>query len=569
MAYLAKKKIKGKDYYYLMESKRIDGKPRHTKQIYLGSAEDVLNRLIHSSDIQSPLYSKALELGGVAALFDLAKRLEIVELIDDISGKRSQGVSTGIYLLLAMLNRALDPVSKMHLEEWYQNTMLSRWIPCQEGSLSSQRFWDNVCRWDDAKIEHFETCFLKKLVSEYRITPKCLIYDATNFFTYIDTENEKAELAQRGHSKEKRNDLKIVSLSLVFSKEDEIPLFYDVYRGNKNDSLEFSDAVQRLKKKYRDIFGQEAAVTLVFDRGNNSESNIRMLSDSEDKLEYVGGLKKNQCGDLYQVPKSTYVKAAAEELVGVSYYRTQMEIFGKKHTVVVTDNPNLENGQLQGIRIHEEKCRRQIEEQMEKLEKRRKKETKGGKRPTVESVTKNMEKILHGEYMRTLFQYEVTGEPGEIPRLRYNYSEDALEKLKEEVLGKTVLFTSQDNWESEEIIKAYRSAWKLEHAFRQMKDSDYLTVRPLYCWTDSKIKVHIFCCVMALRLCYILKKELKDKGIHTGVNQMLETLGKKKQFIHYYQQKRGLKEVYSTSEKKLKTEEMIQALSLEKYEMKS
>lgn len=569
MAYLAKKKIKGKDYYYLMESKRINGKPRHTKQIYLGSAEDVMERLSCSAEIQPPLYTRGLELGSVAALFDLAQRLEVVALIDDISGKRNQGLSTGNYLLLAMLNRALDPVSKANLEGWYHNTMLEKWIPCQEGALSSQRFWDNTSRWDDAKIEHFETQFLKKIASEYRISPKCLIYDATNFFTYIDTENGKASLAQRGHSKEKRNDLKIVSLSLVFSKDDEIPLFYDVYQGNRNDSQEFSKAVQRLKEKYSAVFGQEAEVTLIFDRGNNSEENIRMLSESGVRLEYVGGLKKNQCGDLYRKPKSTYTKAVSKELSGVSYYRTQMEIYGKPHIVVITENPNLENGQLQGIRSHEAKCRQQIEEQIEKLEKRRNKEIKGGKRPTVESITKNMEKILHGEYMKTLFRYEINGEEGEIPRLRYEYSEEALEKLREEELGKTVLFTSQEGWESEEIIKAYRSAWKLEHAFRQMKDSDYLTVRPLYCWTDSKIKVHIFCCVMALRLCCILKNELCKKGIHAGVNEMLETLGKKKQYIHYYQQKRGLKEVYSSSEKEIKTEKMIQALCLEKYEIKS
>lgn len=569
MAYLAKKKIKGKDYYYLMESKRIDGKPRHTKQIYLGSADDVLERLARSCDIQPPLYSKRLELGNVAALYDLAKRLEVVEMIDNLSEKRCQGLSTGTYLLLAILNRALDPVSKTHLNEWYQGTMLSRWLPCPEGSLSSQRFWDNTGRWDDEKIERFETRFLKKLIAEYHFTPKCLIYDATNFFTYIDTENQKADLAQRGHSKEKRNDLRIVGLSLVFSREDEIPLFYEVYQGNRNDSREFSEAVQRLKQKYHAVFGPEAEATLIFDRGNNSDTNIRMLSTPEFRFGYVGGLKRCQCKDLHKVPESNYTPAVSKELIGVSYYRTQMELYGKQHTVIVTETPNLKKGQLQGIRKEEEKCRHQIEEQLDKLEKRRNKEIKGGRRPTVEQITKNMEKILTDGYMKSLFPYTVTeGEDG-LPRLRYQYSTEAFEQLEKEELGKTVLFTNRDDWESEEIIKAYRSAWKLEHTFRQMKDSSYLTVRPLYCWTDQKIKVHLFCCVMALRLCYLLKKELKEKGIQTGVDEMLETLGRKKQYIHYYQQKRGVKEVYSSSEKEVKTEKMIEALGLEKYEIKS
>jgi transposase len=66
---------------------------------------------------------------------------------------------------------------------------------------------------------------------------------ATNFFTYIDTDNTKASLAQRGHSKEKRTDLKIVGLSVMLSDEDEIPLFYNVYSGNKNDAEQFTESV--------------------------------------------------------------------------------------------------------------------------------------------------------------------------------------------------------------------------------------------------------------------------------------------------------------------------------------
>lgn len=87
-------------------------------------------------------------------------------------------------------------------------------------------------------------------------------------------------------------------------------------------------------------------------------------------------------------------------------------------------------------------------------------------------------------------------------------------------------------------------------------------------WTDQKIRVHIFCCVMALRLCYILKKELKEKGIETSINFMLDFLGRKKQYIHYYKQKKGLKETYSLSKCNEETEKIIDALSLHQYEMK-
>lgn len=569
MAYLAKKTIKGKTYYYFMESKRINGKPSHSKQVYLGTVEDVLEKLSLATGIQPPLYSKDLELGSVAALFHLSKKLGLVDMIDRISGKRQQGLSTGHYLLAAIINRAVSPVSKAGMEEWYDSTMLREWMPVNPGMLKSQRFWDNISRWDDDKIEEFELEFIKKIISEYGLRPKCLIYDATNFYTYIDTENERASLAKRGHSKEKRNDLRIIGLSLMFSREDEIPLFYETYAGNTHDSKQFTFAVNKLKKKYQEVFQEDAEITLVFDRGNNSLDNINSLSSSECTFHYVGGLKKNQCKELLDVESCCYDPTDRRELCGITYFRTQMEVFGKMHTVIVTNNPALEKGQLQGVQRNIEKCLVEINELETRLEQRRNGSVKGGKKPSVSSVEKNMEKILSAEYMKSLFVYHVKeGESG-MPAMNWSYQIEELDWLKEHVLGKTVLFTDHSDWESEEIILAYRSAWMIEHTFRQMKDADYLTVRPLYCWTDQKIKAHIFCCVMAVRLCYLLKKELFDHGIEVGINEMIENLRKKKQYIHFYQQKRGLKESYSTSRPGKLTEDIMDALGLRIYEKQS
>ena len=42
MAYLKIKKIKGKNYYYAVESQRVNGKPRTVNQIYLGPVEQLI-----------------------------------------------------------------------------------------------------------------------------------------------------------------------------------------------------------------------------------------------------------------------------------------------------------------------------------------------------------------------------------------------------------------------------------------------------------------------------------------------------------------------------------------------
>ncbi len=42
-----------------------------------------------------------------------------------------------------------------------------------------------------------------------------LFYDTTNIVTYIDSTNTRCALARRGHSKQKRSDLRLFSLALL------------------------------------------------------------------------------------------------------------------------------------------------------------------------------------------------------------------------------------------------------------------------------------------------------------------------------------------------------------------
>ena len=57
-----------------------------------------------------------------------------------------------------------------------------------------------------------------------------------------------------------------------------------------------------------------------------------------------------------------------------------------------------------------------------------------------------------------------------------------------------------------------------------MKDTEFLTVRPIFHWTDQRIAVHIFVCVLAYRLCSLLRKELHRKGIECSINQYLKSM---------------------------------------------
>ena len=566
MASLITKNINGYDYYYLVESKRVNGKPKYRNQLYLGPVDSVHEKLREGFSTPTPLYSKVFEFGGIAALYDIAKRLDVVSLIDSICPKRNQGLSIGTYLLLAAINRATDPSSKSQFSEWYGRTFLSRVLSVDSNALNSQRFWDNMSLWNKEDIEKFEIQFVKRIVKDYGISTHCLVYDATNFFTYIDTMNSKASLAQRGHNKEKRNDLKIVCLSLLVSAEDEIPLFHEVYAGNISDSVQFTNVVNKLKGRYYEVFGQEADITIVFDRGNNSEDNIDLLASEENAFHYVGGLTQSQCKYLMDIPKTEFQPLKGEEFRETSAYRTKGNVFGREHTLVVADNPELREGQLQGIHINMEKCQGKLAQLQERLAGWNLGLLTKGKKPTKESVEKNIKEILKPQWMDDLFKITVLSS-AKYPQISIEPRYDQLAIIKDKYLGKSVLFTDQEEWSNEQIVGSYRSAWHVETAFRLMKNTKHLTVRPMWHWTNQKIEVHIFICILAFRLCSLLHKELKLKGVDVSINEMLNKLSEKKQVMNVYKKGKGTTISYSLTLEDDIVEKIVESQRLDSYKL--
>ncbi len=58
-----------------------------------------------------------------------------------------------------------------------------------------------------------------------------------------------------------------------------------------------------------------------------------------------------------------------------------------------------------------------------------------------------------------------------------------------------------------------------------MKDPYHICLRPQHHWTDQKVEVHVFCCVLALMLCSLLRRELHQRNIQRSIPQLLEQLG--------------------------------------------
>ena len=529
---LVKKIIRGHPYWYARECQRVGGKPTIVWQKYLGKAEAIATAMGAPSQPAPPQEIALGDFAGPAALYDLIQQLELVATIDRHAGKRSQGVSVGTYISLAALNRCLAATSKARFAEWYEATVLRRLLPVAPGQLTSQRFWDHMSYLDAAKISAIETDLTRTLLARFALDLSCVLYDTTNFYTFIDSFNAAPRLAQRGKSKEKRTDLRIVGLALLVTRDFHIPLLHQVYPGNTHDAPTFASVTETLVARYRLFAEHVEGITLVYDKGNNSADNQAALDQSP--YHFVGSLSPAQHPDLLRRPRTRFAALPGEDLEGVLAWRTRKHVLGAERTLVVTYNPELFLTQSATILREIRKRTRQLAE----LQRRLARPSPKGKPPTTASVTTQVQAILTGRHMKELIRTAVTTRAGR-PRLRYGLDQTAWSRLQRTLLGKNILFTDQADWSDEAIVRAYRGQYHIEEAFKRMKNPHFVSWRPLHHWTDQKIRVHAFYCVLALLLSSLLRRTLAQRGLDLSIVKIFETLEGIKEVALIYREARS------------------------------
>lgn len=565
MVSISKKTVRGKTYYYARECRRVAGKPKIVWHKYLGKAEDIVAALSQQRTA-SPEAAVVTEFGAVAALFDLAARLRLVEHIDrHVSARRGPaGPSVGTYLLVAALNRCIEPRSKAQIACWFDGTVLRRLLDCRPEQLTSQRFWDQMDRVSAEAIVAIERDITAHLVREFALDVRQVLFDASNFFTFIDTFNERCTLAQRGHSKEGRAALRIVGLALLVATDFHIPLCHHTYPGNQTDSPTFASLTDELIKRQELLNAAVEDITLIFDKGNNSLANLQAVDASP--YHFIGSLVPSQHPELLAVSRERFRGLDAEGLPGVSTHRTKKEVFGKTRTVVVSYNERLFVAQSRTLLRELANRQRQLAELQVSLQRRQSGQVKKGKPPTLEGTRKKVQEVLAAKDMKELFEVEVSVANG-LPVLSYRFREEAWQQMQAQRLGKTILFTDQDEWSDAQIVRGYRSQHHVEDAFRDLKNTEHLALRPQRHWTDQKIRVHVFYCMLALTLCGLLRRELHKKGIDRSLVAILQDLGQIKEVCLAHAPAAGAEPVWQVTLTKLTQDQqaLYDALDLGRY----
>jgi transposase len=540
MQRLEGKTINGHTYYYLSLWGWRNGKCRRLSQKYLGKPED-LAQAVQGTGPQ-PDHAIVLDWGLPCALWREAARAQVAEIVDQLCPKRAQGLSTGDYIRLAAVNRACEPVSKQAMWDWVSRTSLPRlWPEACAAQLTSQHFWDHMDRLEAATAQSIWQQIISAVLQREQVPLSEVCYDGTNFYTFIDTFNLRCQVAKRGKNKQGRCNLRQVSYALFCTTDGHLPLFYDVYEGNRNDAKEFPQVLERFHRWLKEragATGSAAHPTLIFDKGNNSADNFALIDTLE--LPYVGSVKLDEHPDLAKISNqdARWQPATEPGLEGTKSWRTQQVVYGKERTLVVTYNQNLYDSQWATVQNDLAKALGELAALRQNLRDRAAGVIKGGTAPTAESVQRKCEQILRRQHLRQLVQTSITANPAAVPQLSYQAEPAAQEKLKDTHLGKTLLITGHKEWSDGQVIRAYRSQFVIEEIFHEMKDRHIGAWWPLHHWTDSKIQVHGLYCTIAVLLRALLWRRAHRAGLRLSMSGLLEKLGQLRQVINVYPTKR-------------------------------
>jgi transposase len=533
MASIVGKTIKGQTYYYLREVARVGGRPKIISQRYLGKASDIL-AAVEGATVM-PDKTRHLVFGDLAAVWSMLERMRVAEIVDEVVGSRraDAAASVGTYIALAVANRVVDPRSKRGFTEWWLSTAGDRWAKVPTAALDHRRFWDAMDAISEDQLKEIERRIVAHVVEAFGVeVTGGLVLDMTNFATYIDSANGRAPIAQRGHAKQKRNDLRLVGLGLGVAVDGGIPLVSHPYPGNKPDVTQFPELVNELVARFADVLGTDIELTLVYDAGQNSDDNYDLIDDCP--LHFVSSLPPSDHPDLLAVPHSRYRVVDKERFPGVRAFETRKVIFGVERRVVVTYSENLHQKQSQGFEQTLAKARRQMTELAARL-------GRGKTRKPKDKVEAEIAQILAHRWLSRVISHTLTGEaPAEL-RLTWRTKPAVRATLEEEVFGKRILFSDKDKTlaSTAVIVADYRSQEEAEADFRQMKDPNVVSFSPMYHWTDHKIRVHVFYSVLALMAARLMRRQARQAGITISVRGLLDTLAGIQETVLLYQGERG------------------------------
>jgi transposase len=269
----------------------------------------------------------------------------------------------------------------------------------------------------------------------------------------------------------------------------------------------FKDNLQKILARFKALAGSLENITLIFDQGNNSRE---ILKDVDQNIHFIGALSPYQHKDLIKEANNN-LNIISVNTYELECYRLRTRIWELDLTCVVYISEKLRKGQIKGL----EQDIKKIFAKLRKLREKIQQPTKGKKR-TKDEIDEKIKSLIP----ENLIGWKL--KPLKEDAFDLDFWVDKKEfDLINHKFGRRILITNQHDWSTEEIILAYWGQSKIESVFKRIKNPFHLALRPQYHWTDQKIEVHGFICLLAFLLVMVASKRAREKVGFTGTPDAL------------------------------------------------
>jgi len=565
MASLVAKKKGNQLYYYVVESARVDGKPRIVHQAYLGSAEKVA-ALVKDRTAPVPLSATMRDFGLPGALWLAAQQTGVFSLLESLWPQPRSSPSPAHYILLAAIHRICQPGPKTEVSDWYHATVLQSLWHFPPERFTSQAFWDvfekilpqewiSLSSADDP-LEQAQLRLLALWKEKQGMRRRLLAYDTTNFYTYIASTNTRNELAQRGHNKQGRHNLRQVGLSYVLDGESGVSLCHHVYPGDVADAEEFSTALSRITRMLDHHQIARDTVTLVFDKGTAALANTVELEEA--RVGWISALPWNQAPVELRERAVEQLPTCTSQQPGVRAVAEKLLVHGKEYLCVVKYSASFAGEQLHSLTTSVSKVLQYLRRFSMELNKPK-------ARWDEKKIRSKIQRWLSGQFLTDVVHYDLQQRDGRW-HLQFDFNTAAWQHLLTHRLGRTVLLTNRMDWTAEQVAAGYSGQQSIERVFRGLKDGEWLGWGPMHHWTDRKIRIHAFYCMLGISLLQYVHKQAQVAWAGISVEQLLEELRQIQQFVLLYpaQGQKGPNRVSTVlSKQTLAQQSLAQTLGLE------
>ncbi|MFX0137483.1 MAG: IS1634 family transposase, partial [Candidatus Hodarchaeota archaeon] len=481
------------------------------------------------------------EFGSVFMINQVDRYVDLANIVDSVipSGKKTSGPTVGELLLYAVINRAIAPKSKRQMASWYEKTDIQQVRPARLEALSPQNFRNHWDRIGEEGLKKISECFFKKVRALFS-DDEHFMFDTTNYYTYLGSQTPSG-LAKRGHNKSGKHYidyLRQVGLALVVQRSNGLPVYYELYPGNQHDASFFKDHLEKMMDKLGESVKE---LTLIFDKGMNSQEVIERI-DEKRGLHFITSYSPYFAQELASILLKRFKTLdcrANEQIQGkdkILFYETSAPFWGRTRKVVIIFNPKTFRKKRYDLK---EKLQKVREELFELRRKHREGDCRWKKPEAVKSYYERLCESLH--ICKEVFElsfYKENDHPAMSFHLNRYQMESSLRRF-----AKTILVTDHDNWPPQEIYQAYMDRYIVEDQFRKTKNPFHVAFMPQYHWTDSKIRIHAFVCIVTLAYLSLMKQMLAKKGIFISVYQAMEEMRSLRSSIYWMRKEKRPKRI--------------------------